>query len=97
VRSDVDGTLALIDNALGGDYEVSGDAMRCAPPRVAVTFTWDEDAEIGSVMFTGVDMEAVLGIRPGSVVRVDGRRCVVTWVTEDETRGFMIDLTPDGE
>jgi hypothetical protein len=89
-----DSVLGMIDSALA-DSSVGCDAMRWAPPKVNVTFTWDEDAEIGAVMFTGVDMEAVLGIRPGSVVVVDGRRCVVTYVAEDDVRGFVIDLAPE--
>lgn len=89
--------LAVIDEALA-DYSVSGDAMRWAPPKAAVTFTWDAEAEKGgSAMFTGVDALALAGLRPGGVVWVDGKRYVITWVTEREEEGlerFEIELEP---
>ena len=90
-RSDVSGVLAAIDNALG-DGLSSPDAMRWAPPRSAVTFTWDTTAENGSAMFSSVDTLAIESLLPGHFVHIDGRRYQITSKVETAERGFEIEL-----
>ena len=92
--TDAGNVLATIDSALA-DYEVSGDAMRWAPPTSSATFTWDEEAETGSGMFTGVDTMALEGLSAGSRVWVDGRPYIVVSKVETAERGFMFELAPE--
>jgi hypothetical protein len=93
VASDVTGILATIDNALSDSYDVSGDAMRWAPPTTAVTFIWDESHDAnGSAMFTGVNVLDAESLRPGMTVWVDGNRYIIVAKTDDADQGLVFEL-----